>query len=183
MRAPTMQGKKRGTHLRRDSTKELFSTRCLAHSVLNRIDPEALRLVCPGFADELIGCQPLQRPQSPGKVMSHQKGLQIRSQPFMRLVVVAFYRGVFDGSIHVLDLSIPPWVTHLYQAMLDSMGTADTIKRNAPIPFRSLAYGKLDTVLREDNVDCVGHDFNQVGQEITSNQARRSWMQFGVGKL
>ena len=39
-RAPTMQGKKRGTHLRRDSTKELFSTtqkpdQKVAHSTLD----------------------------------------------------------------------------------------------------------------------------------------------------
>lgn len=97
-------------------------------------------------------------------------------QLLMGLVKVAFHRSVFAGSIHALHLSIRLWATHMGQAVLNSMGIADTIKGNAPIPLCSLAYGKLDTVVRQDGVDHIGHDFNQVGQEITSNQARRSWM-------
>ncbi len=76
-------------------------------------------------------------------------------QLLMRLVKVAFHRGVFDGAIHVSLLSGHSWATHLREATLDSMGMADMIKRNAPIPFGSLAYGKPDAVVRQDRVDCM----------------------------
>ena len=67
--------------------------------------------------------------------------------------------------------------------MLDSVGFAAPIKRDTPIPFRSFSYGKLNAVVREDSVNCLGHHFNQAGQEITGNQSRCPWMQSGIGKL
>ena len=76
-----------------------------------------------------------------------------------------------------------PGMAYLGQAVLNSIGVAQPIKRNSPISFCSPAYGKLDTVVSEDGMDCVEHRFKQTGKEITSNQARRSWMQFGVGKF
>jgi hypothetical protein len=35
------------------------------------------------------------------------------------LVVEAFYRGVLDGAVHPLDLTIRSWVARLGQAVLD----------------------------------------------------------------
>lgn len=69
--------------------------------MLDWIEPEAVGLFSPDFADEFIGRQALQHLQSRGEVISHQKGLQVVLQLVMRLVV-AFYRGLFDGSTHTL---------------------------------------------------------------------------------
>ena len=52
-------------------------------------------------------------------------------------------------------------MTHLSQAMFNSMGIAEAIKWNAPIAFCSLAYGKLNTVVRQDRMDPVGHSFDK----------------------
>ena len=64
---------------------------------------------CPGFADELIGRLALECFQPSSKVAGHQKSLQRGFQQIVRLIVVAFYRSIFDfdGSIYT-----PP-IAHL----------------------------------------------------------------------
>jgi hypothetical protein len=57
-----------------------------------------------------------------------------------------------------------------------SLGIAETIKPDAPIAFGVFAYGKLNTVVRLDAVDRIGHRIKKTGQDITSNQAGRSGM-------
>src|SRR5215218_3573384 len=77
-----------------------------SRSEVGRIDPEPVRLVCPGFADELVGREAPQGLEPAGGVIGLQKELQMRPQPIVAVVVIAPHRRVLEGAVHPLDLTI-----------------------------------------------------------------------------
>jgi hypothetical protein len=49
-------------------------TRCLVHGVMEGIEPEPIRCLCPALADVFVGCEALQRLQALGVIVSGQEG-------------------------------------------------------------------------------------------------------------
>ena len=72
-------------------------------------------------------------------------------------VVVALDGGIFDGSVHALDLTIGPGMVRLGQAMFDSILCADAVEQMAGKPCSwpiAIAWRvtKLNTVVGQDGV-------------------------------
>mgnify|MGYP005809752385 CR=1 FL=1 len=57
-------------------------------------------------ADVLRGRKTLQRLQAPGEVVSHQEGMQVLPELGMGAMVVPFNRGLFQSTVHALDLTL-----------------------------------------------------------------------------
>src|SRR4051794_21823386 len=60
-----------------------------SRSEVCRIDPEPVWLVCPGFADELVGGEAAQGFEAAGVVIGIQEELEVRPELVVALVVVA----------------------------------------------------------------------------------------------
>src|SRR5918912_911821 len=84
-----------------------------------RIDPEPVWLVCPGFADELVGREPAQGLEAAGGVIGIQEELQVRPEPIVAVVVVAPDGWLLEGAVHPLDLTVCPRVPGLGEPVLD----------------------------------------------------------------
>jgi hypothetical protein len=84
--------------------------------VVCRISDEPMRLLDPGFADVLVGCEAAQGLEPPGQVVGIQEQLQVMEELVVAVVVVVPDRRVLDGSVHPLGLPIGlardagPWV-------------------------------------------------------------------------
>ncbi len=85
------------------------------------IDDESIRLQSPLFADELIGCEALERLQSSPKTVGVDEVGKMLFQLCVIVVVEALDGRFLDGSVHPLDLSVGPGVRHLGQAMLNAV--------------------------------------------------------------
>lgn len=77
------------------------------------------------------------------------------AQPFMAVVVVAFYRRLLDGSVYALNLTNGPQMVRVGQPVLNPVRFADQIKPHGPridgVPVSGLLC-ELDTVVRQDRL-------------------------------
>lgn len=84
-------------------------------------------------------------------------------------IVIPFDRGILDGAVHPLNLAIGPWMVGLGQATFDPIRFTNQVvahlaERHAvPVP-RLLC--KLDAIVCKIGVELVGHDFEQMFQEL-----------------
>jgi hypothetical protein len=70
-------------------------------------------------ADEFVGREAAQDLEPTAVVVGIYEKLQVLPELVMAGVMVALDRGVLDGSVHPLDLTIRPRAARLGQAMLD----------------------------------------------------------------
>ena len=82
---------------------------------MERIDPEALRVFCPLFADELVRREPLEGLEPSAKVAGSNAVIEMSSQLGVIVVVIALDRRFLDRPVHSLDLSIGPGMHRLRQ--------------------------------------------------------------------
>jgi predicted RNA methylase len=61
-------------------------------------------------------------------VVGVDEQLQVRPELFVGLVVIALDRGVLDGAVHPLDLTVGPGMVGLGQTMLDAVLVADAVE-------------------------------------------------------
>lgn len=101
-------------------------------------------------------------------------------------VIEALDGGLFEGSVHALDLAVGPGMLRLGQAMIDvGFGTGelegmgaeqfsaferklDLRDSRTAIPGR----GEMHAVVGEHGVDLVGHDLDQCVQEVGRDSLR-----------
>lgn len=88
-----------------------------------RIQDEPFRLLCPCFADELVGGEALEGLQSPGKVVGVDELAEVLLQLAVAVVVESSDSGVLDGSVHPLDLAVCPWMVDLGVSVVDCFET------------------------------------------------------------
>ena len=81
-------------------------TRYLVPGIMERAGVEPIWLCCPGFADELVGCEASQGLQPACEVVGLDEISEVVSQLVVGLVEVAFDGGVFDGAVHPFDLAV-----------------------------------------------------------------------------
>ena len=145
-----------------------------------RIEPEAFWLFRPGLADELVGGKAAQSLEPASVVVGIHEQLQVQPEFVVASVMVALDRGVLDGSVHPLDLTVRPWAARLGQAVLDLRLLARPFERMPAVQARPvldrpvggclrfgllvqwLVVGKLDAVIREHPVDRVRHGGDQI---------------------
>jgi hypothetical protein len=85
---------------------------------MDRVRVEAFGLLEPGFADELVGREALQRLEPSSEVVGAHEVGQMLPKLVMAVVVVASDSRVLDGSVHPLNLTIGPGMPQLGQAMV-----------------------------------------------------------------
>src|ERR1700694_4685387 len=87
--------------------------------VVERIQSESLRLLCPELTDPLKGCEPTKTLQALGEVVGIEERGQVCSQALVGVVIEPSDRGVLDGAVHSFDLPIGPRMFEFREAMLD----------------------------------------------------------------
>src|SRR5215469_7924226 len=96
------------------------------------VESESGWLFCPGFADELVGCQPFEGLEAPGVVVGLDEVVEVGSQLIVGFVVVALDGGVLEGAVHPLDLAVGPRMLRFGQAMIDVALGASVLKGMRP---------------------------------------------------
>lgn len=86
-----------------------------------RICGETFWRFCPCPADDLVGCEAAEAFEATGEVVGGDEVVEIPSQLIVVFVVEALDRGVLDGAVHVLDLTIRPRAIDLDEAVLDAV--------------------------------------------------------------
>ena len=164
---------------------------------MDRVEDESGWLFCPGFADELVGCEAFEGLEASGVVVGLDEVVEVGSQLVVGFVVVALDGGVFEGSVHPLDLAVGPGVLRFGQAMIDAALGAGILKGVCPdrlsgvdgrldigggragVPGR----GEVSAVIGEHRVHPVGHGGDEMAQEVGGGAARDLLVQFDNGEL
>lgn len=107
----------------------LFRLGVWFRDVVWRIEPEAFRLSGPDLKDMFVGREATQGLEPPGVIVGVHEPLEVGSQLFVHVVVIALDRGVFDRAVHPPDLPVGPRVVELGQAMLGMRCSAPTFRR------------------------------------------------------
>lgn len=68
----------------------------------------SLRLLCPCLADELVGRKAFQGLEPAGEVVGDDEVGEVLLKLVVALLIEELDRGVLDGSVHVLDLTVGP---------------------------------------------------------------------------
>lgn len=115
-----------------------------------------------------MGSSPSQGLEVLGEVVGGDEGQAMGLQAFQIVVVVGLDRGVLDGAVHSLRLTVGPRVIGLGQPVLDVVGDADAVKdmRAEEAAAGAVAVlgqiGEGHAVVGEHGVDLVGEDLDHV---------------------
>src|SRR5258706_439533 len=96
--------------------------------VVEWIQSESLRLLCPELTDPLKGREPTKTLQALGEVVRLEECGQVRSQALVGVVIEPSDRGVLDGAVHPFDLPIGPRMFEFREAMLNLQRRAGEIE-------------------------------------------------------
>ena len=97
-----------------------------------QIELESFRLGSPAFADELIRREAFERLEPSRIIVGVDDVTEVSAQLIMTVIVAALHRGVFDGPVHSLHLTICPRMVGFSQSMLNVMLTANLIETMNP---------------------------------------------------
>src|SRR4051812_43460250 len=127
-----------------------------SRSEVGWIVSESPRLVCPSFADVLVGSEPPQGLETLSEVVGVEEGFEVLSELLVGLVVIAPNGGFLEGAVHPLDLTVGPGMVRFGEAVLDTMLAADAVEhvqRSGPSGrYAVRAYRR--TVCRCPSVQC-----------------------------
>ena len=129
---------------------------------MERVQPEALRLICPLFADELERCEPLESLEPPAEVVGADEVGEMLFELQVAVVVKAFDSGFFDRAVHPLDLAVCPRVLDLGETVLDAVLAAAHVEHMRHVAgSRAIGIarrkGELNAVVGENSMDFVGN--------------------------
>jgi putative ABC transport system permease protein len=162
-----------------------------------RIDPEPVWLLCPRLADELVGREAPERLEPASGVVGVHEQLEVRPELVVAVVVGAPDRGVLDGAVHPLDLTLRPGVPRLGQPVLHveiGAGRLEGVAAEGHLrrphgpdvlgrPAVAGWIGEVSAVVGEHRVDPVGHGRDEVTKEVARNAPRRLFVQLDKGEL
>jgi hypothetical protein len=74
--------------------------------LVERVKDEAVGLVGPCFAEELVGCDASQALEAFSEVVGGDEVVEVSSQLIVAVVVEALDGGILDGAVHPLDLAV-----------------------------------------------------------------------------
>ena len=80
-----------------------------------------MRLVCPCFAAELIGCEAAQALQSASEVVGGDEVVEVPPQLVVAVLMEALNGGVLDYAVHPLDLTVGPRMVDFGEAVVDAV--------------------------------------------------------------
>lgn len=76
--------------------------------MLKGIRVKAFRFFCPYFADIFVRGKALEPFESFGEAVGQKEVLRVDFQLIVRGVIIPFYRGFSDRSVHAFDLAVGP---------------------------------------------------------------------------
>ena len=134
------------------------------------VESKPICLLGPEFAEVFVGREAFECFESSGEVVGFEEVGQVRFELVVGVVKVSLDGGVFDGSIHALDLPVGPGVVGPGQPVLDSLKVADSVEGMATEACGwTLAIlrqiGELDAVVGEHGVDAVWNGFDERFEE------------------
>jgi hypothetical protein len=164
---------------------------------VDRVHDESLWLVCPGFADEFVGCQALQGLQATGEVVGGDEVREVTSGLVMAFVVVTLDGGLLEGPVHAFDLSVGPRVARLGQTVIDVVLGTRILEGVRAEEFTAVhggpdigggradvsGCGEVGAVVGQDGVDLVGHRLDEGVEEVAGNLPGGFLMQLGESEL
>ena len=117
-----------------------------------------------------VGCEASQGLQATPVVIGVYEDLKVLPQFGVGVVMVAFDGGLFDRSVHPLDLAIGPRVVRLGEAVLDAAFAADLVEAvdaiaSSPAIPVARQVGALDAIIGQDRVQVVRDCFEPGFQE------------------
>lgn len=137
---------------------------------MERIQPEALRLTCPLFADELERCEPLEGLEPPAKVVGADEVGEMLFELQVAVVVKALDSGFFDRAVHPLDQAVRTRMLDLGEMVFDAFLAAAHIEHMGHVAG-SWAIGiarrkaELNAFVGENSVDFIGDGSDQGDEE------------------
>jgi hypothetical protein len=73
---------------------------------MDRIESKSIRFCLPAFADEFVGRESVERLESFGEVVGSDEVAEVNAQLLVGVVMVALDGGLFDSTVHALDLAV-----------------------------------------------------------------------------
>ena len=152
------------------------------------VESKSIRGLRPEFAEVFVGREPFEGLESWGEVVGFEEVGQVRFELFVGVVKVALDRGILDGSIHALDLSVGPGMVGFGKAVFDSVSVAEPVEGMAAPSGRSSStvlrqVGELDTVVGEHGVDAVRNSFDERFKEGGRSPRVSLFHEFDDGEL
>ena len=138
---------------------------------MDGVEPESVRVLCPDLADELVGCEAVERLQAAAKVVGRHEVIEVLPELVVVIVVEALDGGVLDGPVHAFDLSIGPGMIDFGEAVLDAV-LATALVEHVDDEACGGAVGisgreaELDTIVGQHRMDLVGNGLDQSDQEL-----------------
>jgi hypothetical protein len=119
------------------------------------------------------------------------------TQLVVTVIMVAMDRGLLDGAVHSFNLPIGPRMPRLGQSVINVTDSACIFKGMAPkstafleclldigrCPTFAIWIGELHAIVREDRVNLVRHDFDQIEEELLGGGTWCPFVQLDIGKL
>jgi len=133
------------------------------------IEVEAFWLICPAFADELIGCQAFEGFQSAAIIVGIDEVLKVGFELTVAVVVIAFDGCFLDCSVHPFDLTVGPGVFDFGEAVLNIILVADPVEDMFERAGMVSHVGELDTVVSQDRVNAIGDSSHEIAQKLGCN--------------
>lgn len=92
------------------------------------VESKSIWCLRPEFAEVFVVSESLGGVESSGEVVGSEEVGQVRLELVMGVVEVSLDGGVFDGSVHALDLPLNPRVVGLGEPVFDSMKVAEPVQ-------------------------------------------------------
>jgi hypothetical protein len=131
-----------------------------------RVDFEHSRVGCPGTADCLKRCFPLQRFEVLGKVVSRDEGQDVCAQYLCGVAVKRLGGRFLHCSVHPLGLTVGPRMIRLGEPVLDATLLAHTVKRmlHHVVSGRSIL-GESYAVVGQHSADLIRKGFHDATEK------------------
>ncbi len=152
------------------------------------VEGKSIGLLCPEFAEVFVGRESFEGLESSGEVVCFQEVGQVRFELVVGVVEVALHGGLFDGSVHALDLPVGPGMIGFGESVFDPMKETEPVEWMTteaggwPLPvLRQI--GKLDAVVGEHGVDAIRNCFHEGFEERGGRSHISSFDEFNDDEL
>jgi hypothetical protein len=115
-----------------------------------RVNYKPFRLICPDFADILVGFEAAQGLEASTKVVCANEVVEVGRQLGMAVIMIAFYRCLLDRPVHPFDLAVGPEMLDFREPLLDLVFVTD--------PIEDEALGDPHHEYHDEALDTLGDD-------------------------
>ena len=134
------------------------------------VECKSVRFILPAFTDEFICGKSSEGFEPTGEVVSGNEVVEVNSELFPAVIVVALDGGFLDGPVHAFDLSVGPGMVGLGEAVFDSVNMAGAVEGMAAPSGRESStvlwqIGELDAVVGQHCVDAIRNRGNHLFQK------------------